>query len=207
MFKLWKTNDPLFERIFRRHVTNSLIASRELLGLLGDIANASKYFEKIMELERASDGMVRECHELLDQTFITRIDKSDIAGLIQKLDDIIDGIKATAGKINLYHIEKLQGEVGSLIVIVAKMVGAVDDLLREINDPKPSKITEGVVLIKELEEEADQVLYIATERIFREEMNSKTLIQWKDIFETIDSITDSCEDVADLINSISRKGI
>lgn len=206
MFKLWKTNDPIFEKIFRRHASNSLIASRELLALFGDIGNGEKYYKRIVELEQINDDIVRECHQLMDETFITKIDKSDIAGLIQKLDDIIDGIKTTASKVMIYRITKLQKEVGSLAVIVTKMIGSVDDLLREIHNLTPQVVREGAVLIKELEKEADHILYDVTQRIFKEESSAKSLIQWKDIFEAMDGITDSCEDVSDLINSISRKG-
>ena len=206
MFKLWKSNDPIFEKIFRRHASNSLIASREFLALFGDIENTEKYYKRIVELEEINDDIVKECHQLMDETFITKIDKSDIAGLIQKLDDIIDGIKTTASKVLVYRVTKLQKEVGSLAAIVTKMIGSVDDLLKEIHNLTPQIVKDGIVIIKELEEEADQILHTATQRIFKEESNAKSLIQWKDIFETMEGITDSCEDVADLINSISRKG-
>ena len=206
MFKLWKSNDPIFEKIFRRHASNSLIASREFLALFGDIENTEKYYKRIVELEEINDDIVKECHQLMDETFITKIDKSDIAGLIQKLDDIIDGIKTTASKVLVYRVTKLQKEVGSLAAIVTKMIGSVDDLLKEIHNLTPQIVKDGIVIIKELEEEADQILHTATQRIFKEESNAKSLIQWKDIFETMEGITDSSEDVADLINSISRKG-
>ena len=56
--------------------------------------------------------------------------------------------------------------------------------------------------IDRLESDADRVMRSAMSRLFREEEDVRELIKLKAIYEHLESISDRCEDVANLIEGI-----
>ena len=56
--------------------------------------------------------------------------------------------------------------------------------------------------IDRLESDADRVMRSAMSRLFRDEPDVREVIKLKAIYELLESITDRCEDVANLIEGI-----
>ncbi|HLC27644.1 MAG TPA: DUF47 family protein [bacterium] len=203
---MWgKTNDKQFERIFQNHIANTVGCAEELGKLFGDLSTSRERIQNIIEREHKGDNLTREAHQLLDRTFITKIDKDDIVTLINELDHVIDFMRAVALRVQIYHITAARSEAGGFTNIITQMTKMLQSLMPEILNPKVGTVQRQVVQIKEFEEEADLLLYRGLEHLFQSESDAKTVVQWKDIFENLEIITDHCENVADAISSISRK--
>jgi len=56
--------------------------------------------------------------------------------------------------------------------------------------------------IDRLESDADHVMRAAMSKLFREEPDVRELIKLKAVYELLETITDKCEDVANLIEGI-----
>ena len=159
---------------------------------------------RIKALENQADELTHGSIEKLHKTFVTPLDRQDILRLIVGLDDILDTAEAAASLLNLYHPRKVMGEaenLAGLLVRGAEKVAEMVGLLR-----KPSQNAERLmalaVALNHLENEADQAYHQAIARLFQEENDPKELIKWKDILELIESATDRCEDVGDIIEGI-----
>jgi uncharacterized protein Yka (UPF0111/DUF47 family) len=56
--------------------------------------------------------------------------------------------------------------------------------------------------IDQLESDADRVMRDAMSRLFRDDIDVRELIKLKAIYEHLESISDRCDDVADLIEGV-----
>ena len=56
--------------------------------------------------------------------------------------------------------------------------------------------------VDRLESDADHVMRAAMSKLFREEPDVRNLIKLKAIYELLETVTDRCEDVANIIEGI-----
>ena len=131
------------------------------------------------------------------------IDRNDIYRLITKMDDIMDYVEAAADRLALYEIPTMTKEVGELARCLVSSAEHVLGAVTSIRDLKrPNGILEHCIEINRLENIADTILRGALARLFREEKDPIAVIKWKEIYETLESATDRCEDVANIIEGV-----
>lgn len=201
----WKNNDKIFEKIFKDHIQNTILAAEQLEKLFSDLSNSEQYAQKLTEMEHQADNLVAQAHELLDSTFITGLDKPDIAELIDEMDHVIDCIENVANRTKTYHLIKSRTEATAMVKIISQMTNQLEPVFGDISKLKMETVKKQVVAIKNLEEQADKELANGLERLFMEENDTKTLIAWKNILEMLEKTTDRCKNVINIINSITRK--
>jgi len=179
-------------------------AARDLRATLENGSPYAEAAQRIKALENQADELTHRSIEKLHKTFVTPLDRQDILRLAVGLDDILDTTEAVSSLLNLYNPRDAMQDalrLSDLLVRstekVAKMVG----LLR--NPGKASdRLAALAVELNQLENDADQAYQQAIARLFLEENDPKELIKWKDILELIESATDRCEDVGDIIEGI-----
>jgi hypothetical protein len=66
-------------------------------------------------------------------------------------------------------------------------------------------ITESLVKINSLENEADDIFDMSIERLFATEPDAKEVIKKREIYQVMETATDKCEDAANVIESIIVK--
>jgi uncharacterized protein Yka (UPF0111/DUF47 family) len=139
----------------------------------------------------------------LHKTFITPIDRNDIYRLITKMDDIMDMVEAAADRLALYDVKEMTKEVADLARCLVSgaehVLGAVSGI-RDLS--KSQAILQHCIEVNRLENVADSILRGALARLFREEKDPIAIIKWKEIYETLESATDRCEDVANIIEGV-----
>jgi uncharacterized protein Yka (UPF0111/DUF47 family) len=64
------------------------------------------------------------------------------------------------------------------------------------------KIMELCQQIDRMESDADHVMRAAMSKLFRDEADVRTLIKLKAIYELLETVTDRCENVANIIEGI-----
>jgi len=158
----------------------------------------------IKKIEREVDQIVRQTVEKLHKTFVTPFDRQDILKLATGLDDILDMIEAVSSLLRLYDPKQVLREaekIADVLIQSSKTVAEMVGFLRNLKK-QSSQILELAVTVSQLENDADQLYQSAIAWLFREENDTKELIKWKDILEHIETATDRCEDVSDIIEGI-----
>jgi predicted phosphate transport protein (TIGR00153 family) len=157
----------------------------------------------IEDAEHAADRITHETVQLLHTTFVTPFDRDDIHRLISRMDDVLDLIQDTGESLVLYDIQKVTAEatqLAELLLRCAERVQAVVKLMASMADaPAMLAICQE---IDKLESEADTVMRAAISRLFREETDVRQVIKLKAVYEALETATDKCKDVADVIESV-----
>ncbi len=177
--------------------------ARELEILLNNLPDSKKHAQRIKDLEHQADEITHHTVELLHKTFITPFDREDIYRLIGKLDDILDFIDAAAERLYLYDITAVPPEMLALAEVCLKSTYAIKDAMGYLNDlRKPDEMVKICVEVHRLENEADQILRQTIAKLFKQEPDIRQLIKLKEIFELLETVTDRCEDVANIVEGI-----
>jgi len=165
-----------------------------------DIQAAAK---KISDIEHECDRITHAVVAKLHKTFITPLDRNDIYRLITKMDDVMDFVEAAAERVALYDIHVMTSEVAGLAEVLLQSAERVYEAVAGFRDLKrPEAILEKCVEINRLENVADNLLRGSLARLFREEKDPITIMKWKEIYELLETATDRCEDVANIIEGV-----
>ena len=203
MFGRFMPTEGKFFEIFNSHAKYIVTASRELELLIDHLADAEVHKQNVMNAEKAADKLTHETIDLLHKTFITPLDRDEIHKLITSMDDALDLMEDVATMISLYDVQSVTSEASQLAHICTACAEQVAAAVALLSDMKQAReIMKACEEIDRLESEADRVLRSAMSKLFREEDNVKTLIKLKAIYELLESITDKCEDVANIIEGI-----
>jgi predicted phosphate transport protein (TIGR00153 family) len=195
--------DTSFFDHFEEQGRKTVEGCRAFLALIDDPANAVAHAKKVKQFEEDCDAITHRVVESLHKTFITPIDRNDIYRLMTKLDDIMDFVEAAAERISLYDIRVMTKEAGDLSrVLVASAERVLEALSGLRNLKNPALMLEKCVEINRLENEADALLRGTLAKLFREEKDAITIIKWKEIYELLETATDRCEDVANIIEGV-----
>ena len=157
----------------------------------------------IEDAEHAADRITHETVQLLHTTFVTPFDRDDIHRLISRMDDVLDLIQDTGESLVLYDIQKVTPEATQLAELLrrcAERVQSAVGLMASMADaPAILKICQE---IDRLESDADKVMRGAISELFRNESDVRQLIKLKAVYESLESATDKCQDVANVIESV-----
>ena len=203
MFGRFMPTEGKFFEIFNAHAQYLVSASQELERLIDNLADAEVHRQNVHASEKAADKLTHEAVDLLHKTFITPLDRDEIHKLITTMDDILDLMEDVASAISLYDVQAVTSEASQLAHICTATVKHVQEAVGLLCDmSRAGRILAACEEIDRLESEADRVLRAALSKLFREEDNVKTLIKLKAIYELLETITDKCEDVANIIEGI-----
>lgn len=208
MLKRLLPKDVNFYIFFETHARLTAACAKEFQALTQDEGRMVLAVKRIKELEHEADENVRQCLELLHRTFLTPLDRHDIHELITALDDVADLIDGTARKIALYEVHSLPRnlrDTADVLVRATELVQKVVAGLRDLGDG--SEILRNCVEIKRCETDADAIHADAVARLFKEEKDAVAVLKWRDIFEGIESATDACEDVANIVEGIVLENV
>ena len=206
--KLLPRNDDFFGMFNQHadHIVEAAHAFAKLVANYADLELRQKYHREVDHAEGAADRVTHEVNKAIHKTFITPIDREQIHGLINTMDDVADLIQDSAETMALYDVHHMTEEISRLTDLGVKCCERVRDavgLLGKIAD----HATADAALrtcdeIDKLESDADRVMRTAMSKLFREEPDVRELIKLKAIYELLETITDRCEDVANLIEGI-----
>ena len=203
MFGRFMPQEGRFYDYFNEHAETIVAGSRELAELMQQFDNLERRAYSIETIEKKADRITHQTVELLHKTFITPLDRDAIHTLITTMDDILDLIEDVAHSIFLYDIKAVTPEAQKLAAICVTCSEKVQAAVKLL--PKTENAAEVLVLCEEidkLESEADHVMRAAMAKLFREEPNVLNIIKMKEIYELLETVTDKCEDVANILEGI-----
>ena len=195
--------DPRFFELFRADGHNLRSAAAELAELLDAYDRVDERIRRIQELEHAGDEIGDDIAAKLDEAFITPFDREDIHELTVRLDDVVDGIQATAETFVIYDIERPTEEARGLARILSEQAEALLSALRKLDGLK--HLEDDLVRVHELEHEADTLSRAAVARLFRDGTAALDVIKWRDLYREMENSIDAAEDAAEAIEKMYHK--
>ena len=203
MFGRLLPQEGRFFELFNAHAEQIVRAARALSALMKNFAERDKYAQEIDEAEHAADRITAQTIRMLHKTFITPLDRDQIHGLVNAMDDVCDLIQDTAESINLYDVRRITPEIERLADIGLNCCERVKEVIALVGDPKSGEVVlKTCEEIDRLESDADRVMRAAMSRLFREEQDVREIIKMKAIYELLEEVTDRCMDVANLAEGI-----
>lgn len=198
-----------FFGLFNEHGRYIAEGARAFLAMVqnyGDASLREKYAAEVDACEKQADRITAEVNRLLHKTFITPIDREQIHGLINAMDDILDLLQDSAEVMMLYDLRNLSDDVirlGEISVRCCERVQHAVSLLPRISQSDVSEAAlKACEEIDRLESDADRVMRSAMSKLFRDNIEVRELIKLKAVYEHLESISDRCEDVANLIEGV-----
>ncbi len=207
IFQFLVPKDKKFFPLFEQASTNLI----SLAETLHEAVNAPKterenYFKKIEELEATIEEITHKTHLELSRNFITPFDREDIHSLIKAIDNVADFMHGAASKMRLYQVEKITKSIRKLTEInleACQLIGVGIKELKDMNNHKAIKDT--CKKINKLESKADSVFDKAVADIFENENDAKNIIKYKEVLSALESASDKCKSVANVMEQISVK--
>ncbi|MFY9583488.1 MAG: DUF47 family protein [Candidatus Acidiferrales bacterium] len=175
-------------------------ALAEMLTNYTDVAAKAGH---IKDLEHIGDEITHALLTRLNQTFITPFDREDIHELSSKIDDVLDLVDAAASRLVIYRVDRVRPGVADLARILAAAAGQVAAAVRVL--AKHDHILSFCIEINRLENESDRLCRTLIAQLFDEEKDPVQIIKWKEIIEVIETAVDKCEDVANVIETVTLK--
>jgi len=198
-----------FYEMFNQHAGRVVEAAQAFALLVkhyDDPQLRDKYNRDVDHAERSADRVTHEVNRLIHKTFITPIDRDQIHKLINTMDDVADLIQDSAETMSLYDLRQVNEEITRLTDLSLKCVERVREAVGMIGSLADSATAEAALKtceeIDRLESDADRVMRSAMSKLFREEPDVREVLKLKAIYELLETITDKCEDVANVIEGI-----
>ena len=161
---------------------------------------------QLEDLEHANDELTHSVFTELGRNFITPFDREDIHYLATSLDDIADYIYAAGKKINFYRVNPNDIGMQKFAELIEQGAQQVQIAVHELRDMKNMRnITEALVKINSIENQADDIFDMSIERLFASEPDAKEVIKKREIYQVMEIVTDKCEDASNVIESIIIK--
>lgn len=191
---------------FNRTAEIILEAAKALDDIANDFSDVEVKVGKIKHLEHEGDQVTHQSFALLSRTWITPIDREDIHDLTKQLDDVLDLIDAAAARLVLFKIPAPTPELKAFTHLIVQSAQAIQRAMGFLSDLKNSRaILDACIEINRLENEGDSLNRAAIKRLFEKEKDPFTLMKWKEIYEVLETATDACEDVANVLEQIVLK--
>jgi predicted phosphate transport protein (TIGR00153 family) len=198
-----------FFEMFNQHAERIVEAAHAFSKLVANYSDPhlrEKYNQEVDSAESAADRVTHEVNKAIHKTFITPIDREQIHNLINTMDDVADLIQDSAETMALYDIHHMTEEITRLTDLCVKCCERVRDAVKLLDKIADHSTAEAALKtceeIDKLESDADRVMRGAMSKLFREEPDVREVIKLKAIYELLETITDKCEDVANLIEGI-----
>jgi hypothetical protein len=177
-----------------------------LHSLVSDYSEVDQKTRELRDMEKRVDHATTDICKRLNISFITPIDREDIHSLATSMDDILDYIEASADRMKLYGIDKPREEMIELAALIIEGTECVQKGVKALSHFRDiESILEPCVEINRIENLADGVQRKALGRLFKEETRPLEVAKWMEIFDRMETATDRCEDVANVLESIVVK--
>jgi uncharacterized protein len=172
---------------------------------LKNVSDLKIFSEKMKELETKGDTFVHEVIKELNDAFITPIEREDILHLAMSMDDVLDGLEATAALFEMYSITNADDFMKQFVEAILGSVHEIDKAVELLSNKKLHQIREHAIKIKDFESKCDNILRQSIKNLFTVEKDPIRIIQYKEIYEDLEEIADHCQTVANTLETIIMK--
>jgi len=200
---------PREEKFFDLFIDSSrniVKAAHCLKDMLENWEDREAKLTEITDLEHKGDSIAHQIVALLHTTFVTPFDREDIAQLSHTMDDIIDFIHSAADFMIIYKIKEPTQRAKELAEIIVQATEEVERVVSLLDNRSGLKrVEEHCVELNRLENRADKIFRAALGELFDTTKDTLYMIKWREIYEHMETATDRCEDVADVLEGVACK--
>lgn len=172
---------------------------------LKNVSDLKIFSEKMKEIETKGDSFVHEVIKELNDAFITPIEREDILHLAMVMDDVLDGLEATSALFEMYSITQADDFMLQFVDAIRGSVIEIDKAVELLSNKKLLQIREHAIKIKDFESKCDNILRQSIKNLFNVEKDPIRIIQYKEIYENLEDVADSCQTVANILETIIMK--
>ena len=195
--------DKVFFDLFERLARVVVLSAEELESMVNNRNDRVTAFKKIKDLEHQGDLITHEIYENLNRTFITPLDPLEISRLASALDDILDYIDDSAEKMINYDVIEFDKYMQDFAQLIRLSTIQLECGVKSIRSVKESNILDSCgIEVNRLENLADDLLSRSIKQLFSSN-DPILIIKLKDIYECLETATDKCEDVTNVLSDIS----
>ena len=195
-----------FFDLFEASARNVVEAAHRLQEMVDSWKNVEGSVAEITELEHQGDTITHNIMARVHRTFVTPFDREDIVQLAHSLDDIIDFIHAAADSMLLYRVGRPGPRAKELAEIIVQAAEEVERVMPQLRKRIVlSQVLKRCVEINRLENVADRVYRSAMAELFSDSSDMAKIIKWREIYAHMESATDRCEDVANVLEGVALK--
>ena len=200
--------ETVFFDLFEKAAGNAHDCTQALVDFLERFDHLGDRARKVKDLEHVGDELTHETIERLNRTFITPIDREDIHELVCRVDDVLDLIDTAVDRIVLFKIEQPIQPSKDLAQCLVRATALIRDMMPLLRNMKDADVVRQKVReVHRIENEADRIERLALASLFENGADPKYIIKWMSIIETLETATDRCEDVANVIEGIVLKNV
>jgi hypothetical protein len=195
-----------FFSYFNQAAAHAVTAAKLILKLTENFADADPIARELNEVEHACDDVAHTTMEHLNKSFITPLDREDIHAIILRIDDVVDLTNAAAGRMTFFGIDKPTPHAVNMAKQILRGCEKLAEAVRGMNSAKNyEQVMRDCIAIHEVENAGDDILHDALGELFKTEKDAIKVIKWKDIYETMEAVTDRLEDVANVMQGVIVK--
>jgi len=203
---LFIPREEKFFDLFQESAQNMVKAAQRLKEMVDTWEHVEGRVGEITELEHQGDTITHEIMARLHRTFVTPFDREDIALLAHVLDDVTDFIHAAADAMLLYKVDRPGQRAKELADIIVQATEEVERVMPQLRKHIVlSQVLKRCVEINRLENIADRVYRSAMAELFGDSTDMAHIIKWREIYGYMESATDRCEDVANVLEGVALK--
>lgn len=200
------SKDQRFFEILRAAAENTVEAANLLSQLLSEPARYAELGPPIKELEKKGDDLTHDLFSLINKTFVTPLEREDLADLGKAIDSVVDGMEAAAARIAIYRInesDRFLKEFGNILrAQCAELVNTID----LVAGNRLMRIHDHTAKLNTLENQADENLRAGLSFQFAQAAGDPVrFIVMKEIYEVLEGATDRAEDVANTLEGVVMK--
>ena len=171
-----------------------------------DAASLEERVTQMHKMENDADSQKHEMTHILMHEFITPIEREDIVALAQEMDNVMDALDDVMRRIAMFRVAKIDSGAVAFADLIVKSTYGLKSVMEEFKHFRRSKtIMEQVINVNTLEHEGDNLHFECFRSIFSGNMDTREILIWTSIFDDMESCLDSCEDAADIIESVIMK--
>jgi predicted phosphate transport protein (TIGR00153 family) len=208
IFQFFVPKDKKFHPLFEQAAANLVSISTVLVEMMSSPSLEKRLLavRQIEKLEHVGDELTHQIFQEVSRTFITPFDREDIQRMASVLDDVLDYIHGSAKRVELYKIDPIHPSMIKLSELIFQCSNEVNNAIGSLRNMRNIvKIRESLVRINSLENHADDIFDNAVARLFEDEKDAIQIIKIKEVLSALETATDKCEDVANVIESIIVK--
>jgi uncharacterized protein len=208
LMKIFMPKDRVFYSLFEEVAEGVATMGRLMKDVVAepDYDKRAAIIAKIEDQEHVNDDLTHNIFTELGRNFITPFDREDIHYLAHSLDDICDYIYASAKKINFYKVNPNDMGIQKMAELIEQSSEQIKNAVKELRNMRDMrKITDALVKINSIENQADDIFDMSIERLFETEPDAKEVIKKREIYQVMEIVTDKCEDAGNVIESIIIK--
>jgi predicted phosphate transport protein (TIGR00153 family) len=195
-----------FFKLFGESAQNAVEVGQKLKDLLQNWDHVEDKVAGIADLEHKGDNITHQIATELHRTFVTPFDREDITLLSQSLDDVVDFIHSAADFMLLYRVEQPSQRAKELADVIVEITLEVQKAIAQLKKHIDQRqMLKHCVEINRMENVGDRIYRAALAELFANSTDVVYIIKWREIYEHMETVTDRCEDVANVLEGVALK--